>query len=143
MDISKELLSGDGTNLHPFYRHAMEYLLLEYYEICKFQNNKALCIELLTFLHTQALLRYPKLYSVPFKIWILIPAIIIVNPISHGYNWFALPRKGNKESPLVDHDEEYQGGMGPEFSMKVPKNPRINHLRQINEYHTMGRRDFC
>ena len=58
-------------------------------------------------------------------------------PFDRGLEYLEAFRKGDKESPLVEHDEEYHGGMGAEFSMKILENPRSNLLRHISEYHTM------
>ena len=46
-------------------------------------------------------------------------------------------KKGNMESPLVEHEEGYHGGLQPEFSMEVIGNPKSNLQRQVGEYHQM------
>ena len=58
-------------------------------------------------------------------------------PYDRGVEHFTAMKKGNTESPMVEHEEEYHGGLQPDFTMEVIGNPASNIQRQLGEYHQM------
>ena len=56
-------------------------------------------------------------------------------PYDRGVEHLTAVEKGDTESPLTEHDEEYHGRVSVDFTMEILGNSRTSLQRQAGEYH--------